>query len=58
MTAKMAMDVDNHNDDEGNDASLTGCDEGDNRNRDNGKHACASTATMPAHRQRRQHSQS
>ena len=41
----MATDVDNK-DDEGDDASLTGCDEGDNRNRDDGKDACASaTAT-------------
>jgi hypothetical protein len=46
----MATDVDD-DDDEGNDASLTGCcDEGDNRNRYNGEDACAS--------ERRRHSQS
>jgi hypothetical protein len=40
----MATDVDN-DDDEGDDASSTMCDEGDNHNRDNGEDACASTAT-------------
>ncbi len=41
----MATDVDDK-DDEGDDASSTGCDEGDNRNRDDGEDACASaTAT-------------
>jgi len=49
----MTTDVD---DDKGNNASLTTCDKGDNRNHDDGKDACASTATTPAHRQRRQHS--
>jgi hypothetical protein len=50
------MDVDN-DDDKGNDASLMMCDKGDHCNRDNGKDACASTATTPAHRRRRRHSQ-
>jgi hypothetical protein len=53
----MATDVDDNND-EGNDASLTTCDEGDNRNCDDGEDACALTATTPAHWQRQQHSQS
>ena len=50
----MATDVDN-DDDEGDDASSTGCDEGDNRNRDDGEDACASaTATaQPVVRWRR-----
>ena len=39
-TMTMATDLDN-DDDEGDDASLTGCDEGDNRNRDDGEDACA-----------------
>jgi len=44
-TTTMATDVDDK-DDKGDDASLTGCDEGDNCNRDDGKDACASaTAT-------------
>ena len=47
MVTTMGMDVD---DDKGNDASLTMCDEGDNHNRDDGKDACALTATTPAHR--------
>jgi len=47
----MATDVDD-NDDEGDDASSMTCDEGDNHNRDDGKDACASTATTPAHRRR------
>jgi hypothetical protein len=42
-------------DDEGDNASLTTCDKGDNRNLDNGKDACALT---DVHWQRRQHSQS
>jgi len=49
MATTMATEVDN-NDDKGNDASSTTCDKGDNHNRDNGKDACASTATTPAHR--------
>ena len=53
----MAMDVDN-DDDEGDNASLMMCDKGDHCNRDDGKDACASTATTPAHRRRRRHSQS
>ena len=53
----MTMDVDNV-DDEGNDASSTMCNEGDNCNRDDGKDACASTATTPAHRRQQRHSQS
>jgi hypothetical protein len=40
-TTTMATDVDN-DDDEGDDASLTGCNEGDNSNRDDGKSACTS----------------
>ena len=53
-TTTMASDVDN-NDDEGDDASSTGCDEGDNRNRDDGKDACASATatTQPVVRRRR-----
>jgi hypothetical protein len=52
-------DVDDDNDDDkGNKASLTACDKGDNQKRDDGKDACALTATMPAHWQWRQHSQS
>ena len=59
MATTMATDVDD-DDDEGDDASSTTCDEGDNHNRDDGKDkdACASTATMPALRRRRGHSQS
>jgi len=53
----MAMDIfDDFN--ECDDAISTMCDKGDNRNRDDGKDACASTATTPAHRQRQRHSQS
>ena len=44
----MVMDV-NNDDDEGDDASLTMCGEGDNRNRDNSEDSCASTATTPVH---------
>ena len=44
----MAMDVDD-NDNEGENASLTMCKEGDNRNRDVGEDACALTETTPAH---------
>ena len=53
-TTMMAMDVDD-NDDKGDDASLTGCDEGDNRNRDDGEDACASATatTQPVVRRRR-----
>jgi hypothetical protein len=43
-TTTMAREVDN-DDNEGDDASLTGYDEGDNRNHDNGKDACASVAS-------------
>ena len=50
----MAMDVDDG--DEGDDASLTMCDEGDYRNRNDGKDAFVSTATTHAHRRRRRHS--
>ena len=57
MATMMATDVDD-DDDEGNDASLTTCDKGDNHNCDDGKDACASTATTPAHQQRQRHSQS
>ena len=57
MTTTMAMDVIN-DDDVCNNASLTMCDKGDNRNRDDCEDACTSTATTPVHRQRRQHSQS
>jgi len=50
----MASDV-NDNNDEGNDASSTGCNEGDNRNRDDGKDACtsATVTTQPVVRRRR-----
>ena len=56
----MAADVDK-DDDEGNDASSTTCyNKGDNRNCNEGKDACALTATTSAHRhrQRQRHSQS
>jgi hypothetical protein len=39
-TTTMATDVDDE-DDEGDDTSSTGCDEGDNCNRDDGKDPCA-----------------
>jgi len=40
-------DIDDDNDDDkGNEASMTTCDKGDNQKRDNGKDACALTATM------------
>ena len=50
----MATDI-NDNDDKGYDASSTGCDEGDHRNCDNDKDACASATatTQPVVRQRR-----
>ena len=53
-TTTMAREVDN-DDNEGDDASLTGYDEGDNRNHDNGKDACASVmaTTQPVVRRRR-----
>jgi hypothetical protein len=53
-TTTMATDVDD-NDDEGNDASLTGCDKGDNRNRNISKDACAlvKAMTQPIVRRRR-----
>jgi hypothetical protein len=53
-TTTMAMDVDD-NDNKGDDASSTGCDEGDNRNCDNGKDACTSVTatTQPVVRRRR-----
>ena len=52
-TTTMATDVDDK-DDVGNDASSTRCDEGDNRNRDDGKDACASATatTQPVVRRR------
>ncbi len=40
----------NDDDDAGDDASSTTSNDGDNRNRDNGKDSCALTATTPAHR--------
>jgi hypothetical protein len=49
MVTTMAMDIDDDND-EGNNASSMTCNEGDNRNRDDGEDACASTANTPAHR--------
>ena len=52
MTTTMAMDI-NDNDGKGDDASLTMCDEGDNRNRGDSEDSCVSTATTPAHWQRR-----
>ena len=39
----MAMDINGDDDDEGNDASLTTSDKGDNCNRDNGKDTCTLT---------------
>ncbi len=52
-TTTMATDLDD-DDDRGDYASLTGCDEGDNRNRDDGKDACASATatTQPVVRRR------
>jgi hypothetical protein len=44
----MVTDVNDDND-TGNGASLTTSNEGDNRNRNDGKDACAMMATMPAH---------
>ena len=51
-TTTMATDVDDK-DDKGNDASSTGCDEGDNRNRDDGKDTCASPTATAQHVVRR-----
>ncbi len=48
-------DNSNHDDDAGNEASSTTSNEGDNRNRDNGKDAYALTATTPGHWQRQRH---
>ncbi len=53
-TTMMAMDVDD-NDDEGDDASSTGCDEGDNHNRDNSEDTCASVTAMTQPVVRRRH---
>ena len=53
-TTTMATDV-NDDDNEGDDASSTGCDEGDNRNRDDGKDACASATAMTQPVVRRRH---
>ena len=48
-TATMkATDVDD-DENEGDDASSTTCDEGDNRNCNDGKDACASAEITPAH---------
>ena len=57
MTTMMVMDIID-DDDECDNAILTMCDKGDNCNCDDGEDACALTATTPAHRRRRQHSQS
>jgi len=57
MAMMMATDVDN-DDNEGDNASSTTCDEGDNRNCKTGEDACALTATAPAHRRQQRHSQS
>ena len=53
-TTTMATDVDDDVD-EGDDASSTGCDEGDNRNRDDSEDACTlvTATTQPVVRQRR-----
>ena len=48
MTTTMAMEVYDDND-KGNDARSTTCDEADNRNRDDGEDTCALMATTPAH---------
>ncbi len=48
-------DADDNDDDVGNDASSMMSNEGDNRNHDNGKDACASTAMTPVHWRRRRH---
>ena len=53
-TMTMATDVDD-NDDKGDDASSTGCDEGDNHNRDNGEDTCASVTAMTQPVVRRRH---
>ena len=53
-TTAMATDVNDDDDDEADDASSTGCDEGDNCNRDDGKDACtlAMATTQPVVRRR------
>ena len=53
-TTTMATDVNDDDDDKGDDTSSTGCDEGDNRNRDDCKDACASAmaTTQPVVRRR------
>jgi len=56
MATTMAMDVDDDND-KGNNASLTMCDERDNHNHDDGEDACTLMATTPARWQRQRHSQ-
>ena len=56
MVTTKAMDVD-EDDHEGDDASSTMCGKGDNHNCNDGKDACALTATMPEHRRCRRHSQ-
>jgi hypothetical protein len=53
----MATDI-NINDNKGNDSSFMTSDEGDNCNHNDSKDTCALTATMPAHWQWQQHSQS
>jgi hypothetical protein len=49
MATTMAMDA-NNNDDKGDDASLTMCDEGDNRNHNDSEDSCTLTATTLVHR--------
>jgi hypothetical protein len=44
-------DVGDEDNNEGDDASSTMCDEVDNRNRDDGEDACTLMATASAHRQ-------
>jgi hypothetical protein len=56
MTTTMVIDVID-DDNECDNAISMMCDEGDNRNSDDGEDACASAETTPAHRQRRRHSQ-
>ncbi len=55
-TTTMVTDVNDNNDDDdkGDDASSTRCDKGDNRNRNDGKDACASAmaTTQPVVRRR------
>ena len=52
----MTTDVEDE-DDEGDNASSTTCNEGDNHNRDSNEDACTLMAITPAHWRQQQHSQ-